>query len=269
MKDYDYKIYIPSGNPTALVFRLEKNPERRKEINDEIMSLYGDFVEQVGFVNTDINNPELLMAGGEFCGNATRSAVYYYLDGKKGNMDIKVSGVPNKLNAGIDDDGNAWVDMPIIKGPYVNSIIPINNTSAIVKMYGITHLIIEAGDINKEYSKEDLKKYAFSILERENLLNEEAAGVMFVNRIDNENIEISPIVFVKAINTLFYETACGSGTTAVGIYESYKRKEGIDVNILQPSGNTINVKTKVDNENIYNARISGKVMEYSKKLIKK
>ena len=136
-------------------------------------------------------------------------------------------------------------------------------------MYGITHLIIEAGDINKEYSKEDLKKYAFSILERENLLNEEAAGVMFVNRIDNENIEISPIVFVKAINTLFYETACGSGTTAVGIYESYKRKSGIDVNILQPSGNTINVKTEVDNENIYNARISGKVIEYSKKLIKK
>ena len=269
MKDYDYKIYIPSGNPTALVLGLEKDPNRRKEINDEIMSLYDDFVEQVGFVNTDINNPELLMAGGEFCGNATRSAVNYYLDGKKGNLEMKVSGVPNKLNTGIDEDGNAWVDMPIIKGSYKNSIKPISNNSAIVKMYGITHLVIESGDINKEYSKEELKKYAFSILEKQGLLNEEAAGVMFVNRLDEEDIEISPIVFVKAINTLFYETACGSGTTAVGIYESFKRKEGIDVNILQPSGNTINVKTVVDNENIYNARISGKVLEYSKKLIKK
>ncbi len=269
MKNYSYKIYIPSGNPTALVLGIENDPKRRKEINDEIMLKYEDFVEQVGFVNTDINSPELMMAGGEFCGNATRSAVNYYLDGKQGNLDIKVSGVPKKLNAGIDEDGNAWVDMPIIKGAYTNSIVPLNSVSAIVKMYGITHLIIEAGNINKEYSKEALKQYAFSILKKENLLSLDAAGVMFVNRLYDDNIEISPIVFVKAINTLFYETACGSGTTAVGIYESYKRKKGINVNILQPSGNRINVKTEVDDENIYNARISGKVIEYSKTLIKK
>ena len=92
---------------------------------------------------------------------------------------------------------------------------------------------------------------------------------MFVNRIDDENIEISPVVFVRAINTLFYETACGSGTTAVGVYESAKRGEGIDINILQPSGNTINVKTLCDEENVYNVRISGKVIEYDKKLMKK
>ena len=89
MKDYDYKIYIPSGNPTALVFGLEKDPARRKEINDEIMAQYDDFVEQVGFVNTDIKNPELMMAGGEFCGNATRSAVKYYLNDKQGDLNIK------------------------------------------------------------------------------------------------------------------------------------------------------------------------------------
>lgn len=268
-KDYDYKIYIPSGNPTALVFGIEKDPERRKEINDEIMALYDDFVEQVGFVNTDIKNPELMMAGGEFCGNATRSAVKYYLNDKEGKLDIKVSGVPEKLNAGMDADGNAWVDMPIIKGAYTNSVKKLTETSAIVRMYGITHVVIESGDVNKEFSKEDLKKYAYSILEKQNLLCEDAAGVMFVNRIDDENIEISPVVFVRAINTLFYETACGSGTTAVGVYESAKRGEGIDINILQPSGNTINVKTLCDEENVYNVRISGKVIEYDKKLMKK
>ena len=269
MKDYEYKIYIPSGNPTALVMGLENDPEVRKQINDEIMALYDDFVEQVGFINTDINNPELMMAGGEFCGNATRSAVKYYLNDQEGNLNIKVSGVPERLNAGMDEDGNAWVDMPIIKGNYNNSVKRINEISAIVKMYGITHVVIESGDINKEYSKEDLKKYAYCILERENLLCEDAAGVMFVNRIDEENIEISPIVFVRAINTLFYETACGSGTTALAVYESAKRKENIDLNILQPSGYYINVKTEADDENIYNVRISGKVMDHHKKLIKK
>ena len=268
-KDYDYKIYIPSGNPTALVFGIENDPARRKEINDEIMEEYDDFVEQVGFVNTDINKPELMMAGGEFCGNATRSAVKYYLNDKKGNLQMKVSGVPDLLNTGMDEDGNAWVDMPIIKGEYGKSIKKLTETSAIVKMYGITHVVIESGDINKEFDKEALKKYAFGILEKNNLLCEDAAGVMFVNRIDAENIEISPVVYVRAINTLFYETACGSGTTAVGVYESFKRKSGIDINILQPSGNTINVKTDVDDKNIYNVRISGKVLEYNKKLIKK
>ena len=269
MKDYDYIVYIPSGNPTALVMGLEKDPLERKKINDEIMGLYDDFVEQVGFVNTDINNPELMMAGGEFCGNATRSAVKYYLNDKKGNLKMKVSGVPEKLNAGMDEDGNAWVDMPIIKGPYEESVKKINEISAIVKMYGITHVVIESGDINKEYTKEELKKYAYSILERQNLLCEDAAGVMFVNRIDDENIEISPVVFVRSINTLFYETACGSGTTAVAIYESAKKRENIDLNILQPSGNTINVKTDVDDKNIYNVRISGKVLEYEKKKMKR
>lgn len=268
-KDYEYRIYIPSGNPTALVMGLENDPKRRKEINDEIMAQYDDFVEQVGFVNTDINNPELMMAGGEFCGNATRSAVNYYLNGKQGDMQIKVSGVPNKLNGGIDDKGNAWVDMPVIKGPFKNSITKKNNRVAVVKMYGITHVIYELNANELSYSREFLKKYGFKILEKYNLLCEDAAGVIFMKRLDESNIEISPVVYVRAINTLFFETACGSGTTALGVYESAKRGEGIDINVLQPSGNTINVQTDCDKENLYNVRISGKVKEYDKKLIKK
>ena len=55
------------------------------------------------------------------------------------------------------------------------------------------------------------------------MLKEEAAGVMFIER-KNGKIILSPVVFVKEINTLFYETACGSGSVAVGIYESFKNK---------------------------------------------
>ena len=71
----NYKLYVPSGNPTALVLRMERNSEKRKEINNEIMNKY-DFIEQVGFINMDIKKPELLMAGGEFCGNATIVRLY-------------------------------------------------------------------------------------------------------------------------------------------------------------------------------------------------
>ena len=256
--NYDYKIYIPSGNPTALVMGKELDPIKRKQINDEIMNKY-DFVEQVGFIN--LKKYELMMAGGEFCGNATRSAVSYYLNNQPGSIKIKVSGVRNKLNAGIDQDNNVWVDMPIIKGIYEKSIKIIDNKSAIIKMYGITHVVIESGDINQKYDKEELKEYAYRILEKEKLLNNEAAGVIFVNR-KNNNIEIYPVVYVSKIKTLFYETACGSGTTAVAIYESKNRQADIDIDVLQPSGEIINVKSIADKKKISNVRISGKVKEY-------
>ena len=261
MKEYNYKIYIPSGNPTALVIGIVKDQEKRKEINDEIMSKY-DFVEQVGFVNVDIKKPELLMAGGEFCGNATRSAVKYYLNNEEGNFKIKVSGVKNKLNVGQDNDGNVWVDMPIIKGKYEKSVKVINRNSAIIKMYGITHLIIEAGSIGNKYKKTELKEYAYEILEEYNLLCEEATGVIFVNKINDDNMEIYPIVFVRNINTLFYETACGSGTAALAVYESFKYKKNISINVLQPSGKIIKVNTIANKKNIINVQISGKVEEY-------
>ena len=260
MKDYNYKIYIPSGNPTALVIGITDDIQKRKKINNEIMSKY-DFVEQVGFINPDINNPELVMAGGEFCGNATRSAIKYYLGDKIGSLKIKVSGVKEKLDAGIDKNGDVWVDMPIIKGDFKKSITVINNQSAIIKMYGITHLVIELDDINQKYPKEELKQYTYDILEEYNLLLEDAAGVMFINK-DNNNIKLTPIVFVRDINTLFYETACGSGTTAVAVYESFKTNKSVSINVLQPSGKTIKVKTKVDNGSILNVRIRGKVEEY-------
>ena len=259
---YNYKIYIPSGNPTALVIGLD-NLDNRKKINDELMKKY-DFVEQVGFINPDINNPELIMAGGEFCGNATRCAVKYYLNEKIGKIKIKVSGVPNKLLAGQNKDC-IWVDMPIIKGDVNKSVKIINKKMSIIKMYGITHVVMEK-IINKKLDKEQIKQYALSILEKYNLLKEEASGVMFINKV-NEIIEMIPIVYVRDINTLFYETACGSGTTAIAIYESIKNNKSIDINVLQPSGNIINVKSKYLDGFIKNIRISGKVEEYEEKNI--
>lgn len=256
---YKYKIYIPSGNPTALVIGIEYDLKRRKQINDEIMQKY-DFVEQVGFINP--NKPELLMAGGEFCGNATRCAVSYYLKNQPGKIKIKVSGVRNKLNAGIDKNNNVWVDMPIIKGDYQKFIKVINDTSSIIKMHGITHIVMETGDINKKYNEKELKKYAFNLLKQEKLLNRSAAGVIFANKIDKKNIAIYPVVYVSEINTLFYETACGSGTTALAIYDSMKEKNSVNINVLQPSGMIINVKTEFNNQKIDNVRISGKVNEY-------
>ncbi len=150
---------------------------------------------------------------------------------------------------------------PIIRGKYDKFIKVLNDKSAIIKIQGITHLIIEDQNINEKYDKEELKKYSLDILRKNNLLSEPAAGVMYVNYVDANTIKLTPIVFVKEINTLFYETACGSGTVAVGLYESYKKKSNVCFDIIQPSNKKINVKVTANFKQVYNARISGNVEE--------
>ena len=154
---------------------------------------------------------------------------------------------------------------PIVKDFYSKFIQVLNKKSAIIRMQGITHIVIEDKNINKKYNKEQLKKYSYNILKKNNLLSLEAAGVIYLNYLDNNTIKLTPIVFVREINTLFYETACGSGTVAVGMYVSYQRRKSVNLDVIQPSGEIIKVVTRADSKKIYNARISGKVIEYEVK----
>ena len=70
-------------------------------------------IEQVGFINNK-GKKELQMAGGEFCGNATRSAAYNYLKGTQGKIQICVNS-KDKITAGVDKNKNAWSEIPLYK----------------------------------------------------------------------------------------------------------------------------------------------------------
>lgn len=249
-----YSILRPGGNDTALVFGIEKNLEKRKQINNEIMSQNPN-VEQVGFVNLDKSSPELMMAGEEFCGNATRSTAWLVLDGKLGEIKIKVSGVNSKLNAGVDNQGNAWAQMPIF--PEKDKVKSNPNGSSVVSMEGITHVVVQ--DIYTEKNPEELKRIAFSILQKEGLDNSvAAAGVMFISKSD-KGIKLRPVVWVRDIQTLFYESACGSGTTAVGLLEAQKENGSVSLSVIQPSGMPIKIDVDFNGVEYVQARISGPV----------
>ena len=73
-----YILLNPSGNITALVNNIRVPKEKYKEISGRIME-NNRAVEQVGFLK--ILKPEykfrLEMAGGEFCGNASRAVACY------------------------------------------------------------------------------------------------------------------------------------------------------------------------------------------------
>ena len=89
--------------------------------------------------------------------------------------------------------------------------------------------------------------------------DEKAIGMMFLEKEQNK-LKINPVVWVKDIDTTFYETACGSGSLGTAIYNYYINGED-SINIIQPSGYSINIKLNTFGQTINNAKIRGVVEE--------
>ena len=100
--------------------------------------------------------------------------------------------------------------------------------------------------------------YYYHGVEKYELEESKAVGVIFCER-ENDLLKINPIVWVKSINTTFYETACGSGTIAVAILEAFQKKSSQSIDIIQPYGMIITAKVTYSNEKILKAVITGEV----------
>lgn len=241
-----YKVYNPSGNITALVIGDNYNLNERRKINDVIMK-NDSRVEQVGFVST--KEKRLTMAGGEFCGNATRSAILYYQIQndeciKINNMSIEGGIIGNKI----------WCEIPI--NNYKFNIV--SEEIYKVELEGIT-IIIVGENISKKYLEKDLKKEAKNIISKYNISAEDAIGVMFLEK--NKNTKMYPVVWVKSINTLFLENACGSGTIATSIVKTIIEQKNSKYVIEQPSGEVLETEIQIKNGRIIKAILNGKIDE--------
>ncbi|MBN1684088.1 MAG: hypothetical protein JW855_01435 [Gammaproteobacteria bacterium] len=254
MQAYVYNIYRPSGNDTALVRAKILDPHLKKLINDAILKKH-TFVEQVGFIYQENGQFYLEMAGGEFCGNATRSAVVMFLNGEKNQeIAIHVSGVIGVLNAGIDSEGNVYTEIPIPKSNFIQECADYS----IIKLEGIVHFIVPQKTPIK--NKEKAKQLAKNLLNKDSTIIKDflAAGVIFLTK-QKHDFYIEPVVFVKSIKTFFYETACGSGTIAIGLLEAFRQKKNVKINICQPSKKIITACVILEKNRFINAKIEGKV----------
>lgn len=248
----------PAGNDTGLVRGIVRDQTLRKQIQDKIIGVYPN-IEQVGFVNLDPKNPELMMTGGEFCGNATRSAAYLALYGRPGEVKIKVSGVKGKLKAGVEKNGDAYAQMPIYEDPKKIKRDPLNPKGYIVELQGITQYVnFDTSEI-KGLSPEAIKAKGKETIDRLGLTKYPAAGVIYSEQTE-EGISIKPVVWVKNADTLYLETACASGTAALGQVLALQNGASIkDVSIKQPSGKSMKVSVEY-NKNLFGyAQISGPV----------
>ena len=254
-----YKIYNPGGNITALVNGSDYTANQKKLINKMIMENNSQ-VEQVGFLNNKINSLE--MAGGEFCINATRCAIYEYSKEKKDKIEISVSGTNKNLIGRVLNDNKVEIKLDISKN--IDELIEVQNDFTLVKIDGILIVIFDE-EQSKEYirklkdnenlSKKELKEFMSKSIQT----NEKAIGIMLLEKI-SDKIKINPVVWVKDIDTVFYETACGSGSLGTAIYNYYNNKDE-KIEIIQPSEYSISIELDTKEQYIKKAIITGIVEE--------
>lgn len=259
MKKIEYKILNPGGNKTALVKCTNFTEKQKRLINGFIMEKHLD-VEQVGFLSNE--RYRLEMAGGEFCINATRCAIYEYSRMNKGNIEISVSGTNKNIIGRVLNNNKVEMRLDICKK--IEDLIEVKNVFTYVKIDGILIVIFDE-EKSKEYirrlkenenlAKKEMKEFMIKNIQT----TEKAIGIMLVERV-LDKIKINPVVWVKDIDTVFYETACGSGSLGTAIYNYYINKEE-KIELIQPSGYSISIQLDTKGQYIKRAIISGVVEE--------
>lgn len=236
-----YLIYNPAGNITALVKGDKFNKKQKRIINNAIMNENSE-VEQVGFLS--LEKKKLSMAGGEFCGNATRCAALYYLN-KDNEIEVEIN--DKILKAGIDNKNKIWCEIPVNEC----QIQKLDEKIYKIKLSGIT--IIPREIQAENILNENLKSEAVNIIKKYEI-DDNAIGIMFYQ----DNL-MYPVVWVKAINTLFVENSCGSGTIGLSILKSFLSNKDGDYTIKQPSGKILETSIKIENKKIVRAILKGEI----------
>lgn len=247
MNEVRYVLMDPSKNITILV-KTTIPIEKQNEVAKKLMRLEPS-AEQLAFImSSNENEISLRMAGGEFCGNASMSAVSYYaIDNKLDSHDTNVVFYGNKndiisrVNVNVkklvDGSYEGTVYMPPAKRIEKVNLSSYSNLPIIV-FDGISHIIID-----KEIEKNDAEKYIKDWCKE---LNLEALGLMFYKKIDDSNYELKPLVYVRDIDSLFWENACASGSFAFGTYVMQKQNKLSQVFIKQAGGDVLKVKKDDD-----------------------
>ena len=230
MKTVRYVLMDPSGNRTILV----EDPvpvDAQPAVAAGLMELEPS-AEQTGFLTgSGETGISLRMAGGEFCGNAAMSAAAYHLlraGQPRGTVTVRVSGEPEAVTVGLSEGENGeWKGR--VRMPRPGRIEEIRFAGGqllpVVSFRGISHVILEE-ELPAEEAERLIRLWCAE-------LGADAAGMLFLDR---KAGFLKPLVYVPAADTLFWESACGSGTSAVGAWMAWKAGRPVDLSLRQPGG---------------------------------
>lgn len=257
------KLYIcyPSGNINAIV--EDYIPKKDYfSVAEKIINLYNKGklvnkqIEQVAFINKPINEKaffSLSLSGGEFSGNAVLCLGALKLKNNERNI-FQISGSKQLLKIFINSKELINGQMPTF---ILNNLAKTREDYPLMQLQGITQILIFK-NFNK--SKLWLKNYSLKIIKNNKLEKSLAVAIVFIKKV-NDVLKIKPYVYFKKglRYEIVRETACGSATTAVGIYLSIDKNKSINnQEIIQPSGDSLLISVKKNN-NQFEPYLSGKV----------
>lgn len=240
-----YSLFDPSGNTTILVetpVPVEDQPSVASALMEREPS-----VEQVGFVSAPAESGcdiRLRMAGGEFCGNATMSAAALVAmrggavpkQGDPIGVTVDASGAKGPLTVALKaETDTAYYGSVLMPGPRSIDDAPFTVTGdgrkpVIVRFDGIAHVILERPAPEGEKGRARAEALARSWCDA---IGTEAIGLLFF---EQHALRLTPLVYVPAAGTTCWESACGSGTTAIGAYMADRTGKPVDITVKEPGG---------------------------------
>lgn len=255
----EYEILNPSGNITALVTKYVPR-EKYKEISNEIMKNNPN-IEQVGFLKKYSNSIfRLEMAGLEFCGNASRAFACFLVKEKYINtekFEISVTGYDNLIGCIVEKKGEDYfstIDLKFLKpiDDFIENKTLNDQKISVVYLPGISHTFLDQRRF--KFDEDNCLKEAKKIIQQLNLTKLPAVGVIWF-----DGNQINPVVYVKDIDSLFYENSCGSGSIAYGIYHVYlKNRDGLfNFDVIQKNKEIVKVIIELRDKIITSAKLYG------------
>lgn len=219
----------PAGNITLFV--LDPVPKaQRAELAGRLMDIEELHGEQVGFLCPPEQGcaGRMEMAGGEFCGNATRAfgMLMAKEQGGLSQVQVEVSGCDHPVTVDVDlKAGTARSEMPLPL--WVKEVQAGGSAGKLVHLGGIVHLVVENVEPSQAFF--DKAEPVF-----QDISGLDAYGVIFL---EPETGKMTPLVKVPAANTLVWEGSCGSGSLACAVAQSEGMSEGkFARDYIQPAG---------------------------------
>ena len=256
-------IVRPGGNDTAIVWDHIQRKDH-SSVSLRIQQTYPE-IEQVMFIEplAKASAFRSQMAGGEFCGNATRSLGYLMLGSKDGKIEVEVSGAIRPLTVEVRD-GLSRTQIPILND--LNCVKPIGDTGEyMVRLEGISFLITfvdvnHGSQVASLNNLEQKKKRILEILNEYRLSEWASSGLLVLSRKENGDLHLDPFVYVKDTGTLCYESGCCSGSAAVGLMLAKQSGSSVsDQKIVQPNGMDLYVSVDRDDRAFISATVNGPI----------
>ena len=246
----------PAGNITLYVLDPVKR-EDRPSVAAKLMELKSFAAEQVGFACEPGEgfDGRMEMAGGEFCGNASRAygmltALRLGLRGKA-RLLLQVSGSDRPVGVDVDlTDGTARAQMPLPRPAGTRTVDGVEGT--LVDLGGIVHFVVRAKPDAALMDK--VEPLINAPRARGGFAGVEAYGVIFLH-----DGRMTPLVKVPAAGTLVWEGSCGSGSLAAAVADSLGTENGVFArDYVQPAG-TVRAELEWENGAVSAAYIGGSV----------